>query len=275
MGVDRAGTPQLAALRSLLEQSPKHSLAMGSNRDYGFCHRGSSSSLYLFESPIDLLSYLTLYPTGWEQHSYLSLSGVSGKAALHFLKDTPSIESLIFCLDSDPAGRHATLRIENSIVAAFPKKEYRVTVQRPVNKDFNEDLIQQRGKSKATLRATETLFQELEKEKKEYYDSICCDLQVCNTYLTKQNYTQVVALCRKLLSSLSIGIDLQEIDYTVLTSVETTLVEETRSLSLYIEKWENVKRKPTYDLLEKTACCLLRILLIISSSWSPQDSIVS
>ena len=140
VGLDKNGVPQLATLRNLLNQGSAHSLSAGSNRDYGFCHRGTSSKLYLFESPIDLLSHLTLYPTNWEEHSYLSLSGVSSKAVLRFLKDTATISDIVICLDNDRAGQRATLQTQLSILDAFPKKTYRITVHKPAQKDFNEDL---------------------------------------------------------------------------------------------------------------------------------------
>lgn len=42
----------------------------GSDPRCSFHWVGTSDRLYVFEAPIDLLAFLTLYPDGWQQHSY-------------------------------------------------------------------------------------------------------------------------------------------------------------------------------------------------------------
>jgi hypothetical protein len=48
--------------------------------------------LLVFEAPIDLLSFIELFPKNWQQHNYLSLGGVSGKALRQFLSERPDVE---------------------------------------------------------------------------------------------------------------------------------------------------------------------------------------
>ena len=48
--------------------------------------------LMVFEAPIDLLSFIELFPKNWQQHNYLSLGGVSGKALRQFLSERPDVE---------------------------------------------------------------------------------------------------------------------------------------------------------------------------------------
>ena len=45
-----------------------------SDPKYSFHWTGKSGRLYVFEAPIDLLSFLTLYQKEWEQHSYVALA---------------------------------------------------------------------------------------------------------------------------------------------------------------------------------------------------------
>ena len=53
----------------------------GSDPKYSFGYSNSSATtLYVFEAPIDLLSFLTLYPDGWQNQSYISLCGTSEHA---------------------------------------------------------------------------------------------------------------------------------------------------------------------------------------------------
>ena len=52
----------------------------GSRPQYSFHHIGTDEELFVFESPIDLLSYITLHPESWQEHSYVSLCGTGGQA---------------------------------------------------------------------------------------------------------------------------------------------------------------------------------------------------
>lgn len=48
-----------------------------SDSRYSFHHIGTDGSLYVFEAPIDILSYISLYPGDWAEHSYVSCCGTS------------------------------------------------------------------------------------------------------------------------------------------------------------------------------------------------------
>ena len=65
---------------------------------------GTSDRLYVFEAPIDLLAFLTLYPDGWQQHSYVALCGTAEHAMLWMLEKNPNLRKTILCLDHDAAG---------------------------------------------------------------------------------------------------------------------------------------------------------------------------
>ena len=98
-----------------------------------------SDRLYIFESPIDLMSYASLEKatTGaWEQHSRLSLAGTTDTAMPFFLNQHKAVKELVFCLDNDHAGREATAIIARKYAA----KGYTVLIDFPKGKDFNEDL---------------------------------------------------------------------------------------------------------------------------------------
>ena len=60
--------------------------------------------MFVFEAPIDLISFLCLFKKEWQKQSYLSLGGVGEKALLRFLSDRPNIKTVYLCLDSDEAG---------------------------------------------------------------------------------------------------------------------------------------------------------------------------
>jgi len=107
----------------------------GSNKSIPFCYRGEGDRLFVFEAPVDLLSFLCLYKKDWQKQSYLSLGGVSEKALMTFLSDRPSIKTVFLCLDSDEAGNAACIRLNGLI-----PNEYAVNRLEPVFKDWNEVL---------------------------------------------------------------------------------------------------------------------------------------
>ena len=83
----------------------------GSDKAFNFCYRGEGERLFVFEAPIDLLSFLCLFKKDWQKQSYLALGGVGEKALLRFLSDRPNIKTVFLCLDSDEAGNDACSRL--------------------------------------------------------------------------------------------------------------------------------------------------------------------
>ncbi len=109
----------------------------GSDSSYGFGHAGSGNRLYVFEAPIDFLSFLTLYPRNWKEQSYITLNGVSEHAMLQMLEDYPNLDTVVLCLDHDPAGIEACGRLGEIL----RKHGYgNIQTLRSVFKDWNEEL---------------------------------------------------------------------------------------------------------------------------------------
>ena len=110
----------------------------GSDPRYSFHWNGTSDRLYVFEAPIDLLSFLTLYPKNWQRHSYVALCGVGEQAMLWMLEQAPGIRRPILCLDHDAAGIEATGRLKEIL----RERGYSETaVLQSIHKDWNEDLL--------------------------------------------------------------------------------------------------------------------------------------
>ena len=107
----------------------------GSDKAFNFCYRGEGEKLFVFEAPVDLLSFLCLFKKDWQKHSYLSLGGVGEKALVRFLSDRPSVKTIYLCLDSDEAGNEACSRIAKLTPEGL-------TVHRlvPLFKDWNKVL---------------------------------------------------------------------------------------------------------------------------------------
>lgn len=134
VGRDADGHPRYASSRGIHEKFRQD--AAGAEKAFGFAHRGIDKQLLVFEAPIDLLSFIELFPKNWQQHNYLSLGGVSGKALRQFLSERPDVERVFLCLDSDKAGEDACKRR-----AGLLPDTVSVTRIQPCMKDWNEVLV--------------------------------------------------------------------------------------------------------------------------------------
>ena len=133
VGRDEDGVPRYAHQRGTAGSFRLD--VKGSDKAFNFCYRGEGEKLFVFEAPVDLLSFLCLFKKDWQKHSYLSLGGVGEKALVRFLSDRPSVKTIYLCLDSDEAGNEACSRIAKLTPEGL-------TVHRlvPLFKDWNEVL---------------------------------------------------------------------------------------------------------------------------------------
>ena len=134
VGRDADGHPRYASSRGINEKFRQD--VAGAEKAFGFAHRGTDKQLLVFEAPIDLLSFIELFPKNWQQHNYLSLGGVSGKALQQFLSERPDVERVFLCLDADKAGEDACKRL-----AALLPDTVSVTRIQPCMKDWNDVLV--------------------------------------------------------------------------------------------------------------------------------------
>lgn len=125
VGMDKDRVPRYAALRGIGTDFIGE--ASGSDKNYSFSvtTREESKEVHLFESAIDLLSYGTLrkqHKLEWRAGYLLSLAGVYQPAKeieqskvpatlSRFLKEHPGVDTIVFHLDNDRAGRMATRRL--------------------------------------------------------------------------------------------------------------------------------------------------------------------
>ena len=133
VGRDEDGVPRYAHQRGTAGSFRLD--VKGSDKAFNFCYRGEGERLFVFEAPIDLLSFLCLFKKDWQKQSYLALGGVGEKALLRFLSDRPNIKTVYLCLDSDQAGSDACSRLAELVPEGL-------TVHRlvPLYKDWNEVL---------------------------------------------------------------------------------------------------------------------------------------
>lgn len=126
VGYDEHHYPRFACKRSLNSDMKKD--VWGSDKSYGFSLvNDSNTSLHVFESAIDLLSYMTLLRAdhrNYKSDNYLAISGASTLvkdknleestipiALKSFLERNPQIKELHLHLDNDKAGHDTTKKI--------------------------------------------------------------------------------------------------------------------------------------------------------------------
>ena len=137
VGLDGSGEAKHAHIRSTNSEGRMFRMNIeGSASEHCFHKDGTDKSLYVFEAPIDLLSHITLYPYGWQEHSYVACCGTSIQPVLERLRQNPKLDTVYLCLDNDDAGNDASDRMMDTL------EDMGLEVQRlcPVRKDWNDDL---------------------------------------------------------------------------------------------------------------------------------------
>ena len=151
VGRDADGIPRYAHCRGTGGIKYRGDVA-GSDKSYGFCHRGEDNQPFVFEAAIDLLSFIQLFPKDWKKRSYLSLGGVSSVALMTFLSERPQITSVFLCLDNDHAGNEASEKLAIEIPDG-----YSVIRLKPSRKDWNEILCDKNADRKKSIIETVTM----------------------------------------------------------------------------------------------------------------------
>ena len=149
VGCDVHHFPRFCCLRATDDKWKKD--VYGSDKRFSFQIRNNKSMiLHVFESPIDLLSYMTIQKLNgkeiWNQN-YLSIDGATGLGAdikdgnipialEHFLENN-NVKYINLHLDNDRAGKDSTKKIQYAL-----DKNYIIFDERPTKcKDVNEELI--------------------------------------------------------------------------------------------------------------------------------------
>ena len=154
VGLDKYNKPRYANLRGI--NSDFVGEATGSDKRFSFSIPAqNSTTLHLFESAIDLLSYATLVKQKggyWQQDHLVSLAGVyKPKENLQesslpltlkrYLSEYPNIQRIALRLDNDKAGGY----MAKALVELLSDK-YEVSVQPPpCGKDYNDYLCMKLG----------------------------------------------------------------------------------------------------------------------------------
>ena len=142
VGKDHTGQAKYAGLRGTYDRDGKgfRGDVTGSDKNTGFTipHDPRSEQVWVFEAPIDLMSYLTLHR---DTRNALALCGLYEGALKTYLEEYPQIRGIVLCLDADAPGQVAAQRLKDK----YTDKGYTVTIEEPASgKDWNEYLQKRR-----------------------------------------------------------------------------------------------------------------------------------
>lgn len=139
LGLDKDGIAHSAQEISTNTYKPKFkSSILGSDMRYGFNYKGEGNSLFVFEAPIDLMSYITIMcHRNWKEQNYIALDGLSPKAMFLFLEENRNINVINICIDYDEAGIEAYDKFRDELIERGYKSE-NINRIYPVYKDWNE-----------------------------------------------------------------------------------------------------------------------------------------
>ena len=137
VGYDSSGKPRHAHKRGTVTSNSYKGNVAGSQPEFSFHWHGTSDKLFLFEAPIDMLSYISMHKNNWQKHSYAASCSVSDRVLFQCLKDNPNIKNVFLCFDNDEAGQKANKRIAEKLNSMNIQNEILV----PTHKDWNEDIL--------------------------------------------------------------------------------------------------------------------------------------
>jgi hypothetical protein len=165
VGYDTNGKPRHAHKRGTVKSNSYKGNVAGSQPEFSFHWYGTSDRIYLFEAPIDMLSYISMQKAKdlqeilaredelkynktferelaaaacrWKNHSYAASCSVSDRVLFQCLKDNPNIKKVFLCFDNDNAGQTANKRIAEKLNSMNIQNKILV----PNRKDWNEDLL--------------------------------------------------------------------------------------------------------------------------------------
>ena len=136
VGYDSNGKLRHAHKRGTVTNNPYKGNVAGSQPEFSFHWYGTSDKIFLFEAPIDMLSYISMHKENWKEHSYAASCSVSDRVLFQCLNDNTNIKNVFLCFDNDEAGQTANKRIADKLNKLNIQNEILI----PTHKDWNEDL---------------------------------------------------------------------------------------------------------------------------------------
>lgn len=138
IGFDKNGVPRHANKRGILNGNSFKGNSEGSLDEFAFHWIGTNNKLFLFEAPIDMLSYICMNKENWQENNYAASCSISDRVLFQCLKDYPYINEVFIGYDNDFYGQRAAKRTQGKLDNLGG---YKSEIIVPSYKDWNEDYL--------------------------------------------------------------------------------------------------------------------------------------
>ena len=221
IGTDENGVPKSASKKSTSNNGKKFKIKVtGSDTSFGFCWRGESERVFVFEAAVDLMSFITISKEDWENDSYIALDGISPKPLLRFIEENKNIKEVYLCLDYDIAGIEAGEKINDMLGEMYGDKINTVIIN-PLYKDWNEELKAKNGKEALMIQ----MHPKKESCKKTIKNLICLNKNNENKYISWRNkgYEE---------NGINFYIDQIKRDFVLIEKIEKSKISNNEDISI-------------------------------------------
>lgn len=142
---DEKREAKACSLRSIAVGSKFRQEYLNSDKSYAFAMNGKSERLFVFEAPIDAISHATLRKLNgidYTKDSRISVGGLNDRAIERYLKTHTHIKEIVFCFDNDKdSAKNVGQEFAKKCYQKYNQRGFQTYVEKPKNKDFNEDLL--------------------------------------------------------------------------------------------------------------------------------------
>lgn len=271
VGYDENGVPRHAHKRGLYTMGKGFKGNVDNcNPEYSFHCIGQSNQLYVFEAPIDMLSYITLHPKDWVNHSYVALCGVSEYAMLKMIELNSHLNNVVLCLDHDEAGIEASEKYQDLL----SEKGITCEIEQSIYKDWNEDIKANHGQSAIPAEEhpqhliRDEIFKELAEtvvnvKENHFANTLVTLLSMTRSHLNSRKFAEV-SDCLREMCSLSVTAAAKE--YTQM-NYRRDISDVLKEMCDGFRAYENRSHlKTRLDMLESDIISLRRFECVVTSS---------
>lgn len=155
----------------------------GSDKNYCFTMEGKGDSLTVYEAAIDAISHASMFKhngLGWKKEHRLALGCLSDNSLEGYLKHHPEIKNITFALDNDFEAKFSNGSPEpnwgqqaaEKLVEKYMQLGYTTNIDKPIAKDWNEDLLDMYMLERCTQEQLEERRQEMPTNAEELDEAI-------------------------------------------------------------------------------------------------------
>lgn len=141
LGKDKLGKVKYCAFNGTIPDKRFKGEVEGSDKSYSFNINNKTDKLIICESPIDVLSIMSILKEkgNLNEFSYISISGLTEMPINHFLEENKNVKELLFMLDNDQRGIEGFERISEKFKDKY--KVFNFSYLYENYKDLNEYLV--------------------------------------------------------------------------------------------------------------------------------------